>query len=456
MRTVETFRDTKQHAQLFHRVKVLFRNKVFISLPLGKVHVLFFVAARHKRRQNDFSVRSAADHRIQNHVHAVFLMPVILDSQPHVVHERRDFQNFKILPRKLMQHAQLLEQLYGKMHHVLHVRGVAAVIQHQRFQRIIQYVGNRLFHRHRHGLIEHDALAQTVSADREVFHAHIIHKRFDDSHRGGHNVRTGRRKPADFFAFIDIQRLYFIVNHVEIVRRQAVVMYRVQRVFLNEFADFEQVSERTSHADHLHFFGIHFGKPVDFFQLFREKFHGVRRRFFGRAVVREKVGQRNRAERQRCRTDHVSAVVINHFRAAAADFKDKPLGNIHRVDYAAVYQNRLFLFGKHADFNAAGCLNFIEKRTLVFRPAHRRRSHRDDAAHPRRVAKPLEHFQRADGFRHALRLQKAVSVHILPQPNAFFQLVGYHKMPFREQIHDNQSCRIRSEIDNAYSFHFVF
>lgn len=122
-------------------------------------------------------------------------MVVIFDAHPAVVQTSGDFKYFQILPRKFMEHPKLFEQLNGKMHDVLDVFGVAVVISHQRFEAVTENVGNRLFERHGQSLIEHDALAKSRAADGELVDIHIRHERFDDRHRGGHDVGARGGKP---------------------------------------------------------------------------------------------------------------------------------------------------------------------------------------------------------------------------------------------------------------------
>ena len=216
-------------------------------------------------------------------------------------------------------------------------------------------------------------------------------------------------------------------------------MHRVEGIFLDELADFEKVSERAAHADHLRF-GIDLLQPGLFLQLFGEKFLDFFRRFLGGAVPREQVGQRHRAEGQGGEIEHVSPVVIDDFRAAAADLEDEPLGNVHRIDDPAVNERRFLFLGEHPYLYIAGGLNFVQKGALIFRAAHRRRRHRND--HAAGVAKPLEHLQRLDRLRHSLRLQKAVPVHILSEAHALLQFIYHHEMAFRKQVDDDEPRRI--------------
>ena len=55
VRTIETFRDPKKHAEFFHRVEIFFRYEIFIFLPFRKVDVFFFVTTGNERRKHDFS-----------------------------------------------------------------------------------------------------------------------------------------------------------------------------------------------------------------------------------------------------------------------------------------------------------------------------------------------------------------------------------------------------------------
>ena len=89
---------------------------------------------------------------------------------------------------------------------------------------------------------------------------------------------------------------------------------------------------------------------------------------------------------------NIAAVVINDLRAAAAYLQNDPFGNIHGIDDAAVDVSRLFLFGKNAYLYTAGCLNFVEERTLIFGAADRRRRNGDNARNTARVAQALKHF----------------------------------------------------------------
>lgn len=232
-------------------------------------------------------------------------------------------------------------------------------------------------------------------------------------------------------------------------------MHRIERIFLDELADFEQVPERPAHADHLRF-GIHLFQPRLLFELLGEKFLDFPRRFLGRAIPREQIRERHRSEGKRRVIEHVPTVVIDDFRTSAADLQNQPLGNIHRIDDAAIDERRFLFLRKHADLYIASRLYLVQKGALIFCAADRRRRNRDDSVHRARIAKALEHFQRLDRLRHSLRLQKAVSVHILTETHALFQLVHDHEMPFREQVDDDQSRRIGTQIDNTYFFHFSF
>lgn len=266
------------------------------------------------------------------------------------------------------------------------------------------------------------------------------------------SARAGE-SPPDLFALVDVEHLDHVVDVGEILDGKMIIVHRVEGIFLHEFADFEQVAEGTADADHLRF-GIHVFQPGLFFQLFGEELLDFFRRLLGRAVPREQVGERDGAEGQRRVTEHVAAVVIHDLRAAAADFQNQPLGDIHRIDDAAIDERRLLFLGEDAYFYVAGSLNLVEEGTLIFRAADGRGGHRDDPVHARRIAQPLEHLQRADGLRHPLRLQKAVAVHVLSEADALFQLVHHHEMSLRKQVDDDEPRRIGTQIDNAYFFHF--
>ncbi len=343
-----------------------------------------------------------------------------------------------------MQDAQLLEQLNGKMHDVFDVLFVAAVIFYERRERITEHVGKRSFERKGHGGVHHDPLAQAAAADRERLNAQIIGKRFYDRHRRGHNVGTVGRQTADAFALFHVEHAHHVVNGFEIFDAERVIMHDIERIFAHEAVDLVKVAERSAHADHLRI-GIDRFEPIDLLELLGEELFDPRRLLLGRnAVARKKIGQRHRAERKRCVVQNIAAIVINNFRAAAADFENNALGRIHGVDHAAVDERRFVAFRKHAHADAASRLYFVEKRTLVFRAANRRRRHRGDIVHPARVAQPAEHFKRFNGFRNALRLQKTVSVHVLSEADALFDFILDHVIAVAEQPYDDEPRRIRA------------
>ena len=78
--------------------------------------------------------------------------------------------------------------------------------------------------------------------------------------------------------------------------------------------------------------------------------------------------------------------------------------------------------------------------------ADRRRRHGDDAVYVRRLAKAFEHFKRFDGLRDALRLQKAVAVHILPEADALLDLVLHHEIALLEEVDDDEPRGIGAQI----------
>ena len=93
-----------------------------------------------------------------------------------------------------------------------------------------------------------------------------------------------------------------------------------------------------------------------------------------RPVV-EKIAQRYRAERQRSAVEHVAPVVLNELKTAAAYIHDHPFGAVHGVYHPVVNKLRFLFLGKHAQFEAAGGIHFLEKALLVLRPAYGVRSH---------------------------------------------------------------------------------
>lgn len=90
----------------------------------------------------------------------------------------------------------------------------------------------------------------------------------------------GGRKALDLLALVDVQHLDHVVDVGKVLDGQIIVMHRVEGIFLDELADFEKVSERAAHADHLRF-GIDLLQPGLFLQLFGEKFLDFFRRFLG-------------------------------------------------------------------------------------------------------------------------------------------------------------------------------
>lgn len=78
-----------------------------------------------ERRKHDLAMRDAVQRRIEDHITAVLLMIVEFDAVAAVVQRRRDFQNFQVLARELMQDAELFEQLHRQVDHLLDVLFVA-------------------------------------------------------------------------------------------------------------------------------------------------------------------------------------------------------------------------------------------------------------------------------------------------------------------------------------------
>ena len=111
--------------------------------------------------------------------------------------------------------------------------------------------------------------------------------------------------------------------------------------------------------------------------------------------------------------------VINNLRATAADFQNQAPRDIHRVDDPTVYKRRFFFFGENADAQIAGCLDFIQERTLVLCFSNRRRTNCDNLFYLAGIAKAFEHFQGLNRFRDSLGFQKAVSFHVLTKTDAF-------------------------------------
>ena len=84
-----------------------------------------------------------------------------------------------------------------------------------------------------------------------------------------------------------------------------------------------------------------------------------------------------------------------------------------------------------------------------------RRRHGDDAVYMGRLREALEHFKRFDGLRHALRLQKAVAVHILSEADALLDLVLHHEIALLEEVDDDEPRGIGAQIDDTQFFHLV-
>ena len=283
----------------------------------------------------------------------------------------------------------------------------------------------------------------------------IVEEGLDDGERRGHDVRPVGRKAADALALFDVEDAHHLVDGTEIVRREGVVVHDAQRILPDETVDLVEVAEGAAHADHLRV-GLHFREPVDLLELLGEEFLYFRRLFFGGdAVVREEVGERHGAEAERRIVQNGAAVVVDDLGAAPADLENDALGHVHRVDDAAVNERRLLLFGEHAHPHAAGRLDLVEEGALIFGMADCRRRHGDDAVYMGRLGKALEHFKRFDGLRHALRLQKAVAVHILAEADALFDLVLHHEIAVLEEVDDDEPRGIGAQIDDTQFFHLV-
>ena len=229
-------------------------------------------------------------------------------------------------------------------------------------------------------------------------------------------------------------------------------MHRVQGILAHEAVDLVEVAEGAAHADHL-CVRVDLREPFDLLELFGEELFDLARLLLGRdAVVGEEVGERHRAEGERRIVEHRPAVVIDDLGAAAADLQDDPLGDVHRVDDAAVDERRLLLFGEHFDADAARRLDLVQKGALIFGAADRRRGDGDDARDAARVTQAFEHFERLVCLGDPLRLQKAVPVHILTEADALFEFVLDHKVIAAEQADDDKARGIGTEVDDPDLF----
>ena len=288
-------------------------------------------------------------------------MVIVAHTLSAVMQAGSDLENFEVCARELMQNAQLFEELNGQANRLFDVLLIAAVVIDERIERIAQNVEDGTFHRLRDRLIEHDPLAKTASAHREGLDMQIVGERLDDGKRGGHDVRTCGRKPADALAFFHVENADRLIDGTEILHRKLIIVHGVERIFPDKTVDLVEVAEGPAHADHLRI-GIDLRKPRNLLELFGEEFFDLCRLLLGRdAVVCEQIGKRHRAERERCIVEHGAAVVIDDLGASAADLQNDPLGDIHRVDDAAIDERRLFLFRQHFHSDPAGCLDLIQK-----------------------------------------------------------------------------------------------
>ena len=229
-------------------------------------------------------------------------------------------------------------------------------------------------------------------------------------------------------------------------------MHDVERIFADDAVDLVEIAERPAHADHLRI-GFDLREPFDLLELLGEELLDLGRLLLGGAVVGKQVGERDGAEGERLEMQDAPAVVVDDLGAAAADLEDDPLWDVHRVDDAAVDERRLLLFGEHVDADPAGRLDLVEEGALVFGAADRRRRNGDEALDARGVAQAFEHFECLDGFGDALRLQKAVPVHVLTEADALLELVLHHEVPVSEHPHDHKPRGVRPEVDDADFFH---
>ena len=277
-----------------------------------------------------------------------------------------------------MEHAKLLEELHGEIDHLIGMLPVAVEKLRQRVQREAEHVRNRLVDGERNGVIEHQPGAHAGCADDDIAQIHVFFEGVDRRERTGKDIRPPRRNAADLLLFIQIQALQQIVRMREIHVVHHVIVDHADGILSHDLGDAADIAERAAHADQLSL-GIDRLQPGNLRELFGKEFlHFLRLLLGGEPVVREQLGQRDGAERQRLVRQKIPAVVVDDLRAAAADFQNDPLGNVHRVDDALIDVHRLFLGGENAELDAAGRRDLIQKTSLIFRMANRRGRDRDD------------------------------------------------------------------------------
>lgn len=218
-----------------------------------------------------------------------------------------------------------------------------------------------------------------------------------------------------------------------------VIVHHIERVFFDIPAYATEVSERAADADELRI-GIDFLEPFDPVKMFFDEILNFFRLFFGRTIiVFEKVGKRNRAERQRFAGKDILAAVVNELRAAAADVHNKPFGHFQTVDDALINKVCLLVLCQNLNFDTARNRDFVKKTFLVFGAAYGGSCVSVNLFNAVRVAKTAEHFKRFYRLRDALRLQKAVPVHILPEAYGFLQFVENDKISAFENVDEYET-----------------
>ena len=228
--------------------------------------------------------------------------------------------------------------------------------------------------------------------------------RLDRRERRREDVRPDAGQPLDLHRLVEVERADVGIDAVELLRSDHIVVCHRQRILFEHAADLAEVAEGTAHADQL-CVGQDLGHPLQFgellFDIVLDELGALLR---SAAVLLGKLGQHDRAERQRDVLQQIFAVVVDELSAAAADVHDQTARDVHRVDHALIDQLRLFVLVEHAQLYAGGREHVVEEAALIFGAPDRGGRVRIDLLHLVGVAETAEHFERLDGLRHARRL----------------------------------------------------
>ena len=274
---------------------------------------------------------------------------------------------------------------------MLCVVDVEIVILHLRIDRVSQNVAERSFVDAGDCVSEHRAFTKSASADGNLLERKARKHRFHDGKCAREYIRSTAGQALYLHRAVEIELFDGVVDIVKFAYGQLIVVRHIERVLLYHTANSAEIAETASDT-HKRRIRLYTVKPRNFFELFTDKLFDFLCSFLrGRGVVFEQIRKRNRAERQCFVVNEISSIVVNKIGRTSAHFHNQALGNIHRVDYALVYEHSLLFGRKHFYLDTASHCDFVKKTLLIFCTSHRRRGIRKDFVDLVCVAQTTEH-----------------------------------------------------------------